>query len=335
MSTFVWSPETEVERVAYTATVLTNGFYQRKGFVILPDFKTPGDIREVILPELDYLSIRGFWEKTAKIDRNFPLQMKDDYRKAMMAMVKPRLEINVTLMAKREKEWRKREERFWEYISATFPKAAMLASKVEIRLTRWGTGGSFKVLEVTKEQELIVYWRVDRSVATLAEVILSGLLMPYKQKYWFSWGEFEAMVDLLLGESALAKLFSNHEATVEGLKQIDLEKRHESERYLQRLGLPKVTSDLELNGRRIWVKGKGVEGMLSEREEAVMRLLVERRSELVSFDEVADVWWESGEFTSLWALNKAMQRLRIKGVKLGLGQGWLKTVRKRGYVVEG
>jgi len=53
----------------------------------------------------------------------------------------------------------------------------------------------------------------------------------------------------------------------------------------------------------------------------------------INLDDIADLLWGQDEFVSLQALNKFMQRLRIKLTQLGLPPTKLKTIRKRGYLL--
>ena len=52
---------------------------------------------------------------------------------------------------------------------------------------------------------------------------------------------------------------------------------------------------------------------------------------IIGFDEVADILWRNEEDYSLWAMNKAMQRIRKKLVEIGLPENSLVTKRKQGY----
>ena len=65
----------------------------------------------------------------------------------------------------------------------------------------------------------------------------------------------------------------------------------------------------------------------------MLKLLVGRLGDLVTYDELADKIWGEGEFKSFWALNKVVERLRHKLVGMGIEGSRLESVRGQGYVL--
>jgi len=334
-TTFRWSPDTELERVVFTANVIAEGFYQRKKFTVLPRLERVGDPSLVVLPELPYCQIPSFWKGVGVLKRQIPLDMPKEWRGILGNWLGGKLAIKPDIITKREREWVVVEKAFWRATSWLMPRLGILIGEVEVRLTSFGTISSASVLTGRKQQKLVTYLREDATLGHLAEIILTALMIILKKKYWFSWGEVEATVDFLMRESQLKKLFPAYQPTVRGLVKPRYQDLRRTTEYLSRLRVPIKAAEIEMKQGKVWVLGKSVGGSFSAREMEILKLLVVNQGEVVSFDLVADSLWGEGEFVSLWALNKAVQRLRQKLVKMGLNQKIITTVRKRGYVLMG
>jgi hypothetical protein len=330
---FINSPETEVERIVFTANVIANGFYLRKGFMVLPKLAEEDPVKVVVFPDLKYESIPNFWNIASKLKRSFPMEVHKQLFKDIEARLARQESVGSERLAVIQKEWEKVGNKFFEFMGQVFPKVLQYIENLEVRVTKFGTISSYQELSQKKGQHFIVYLREDAALGNLAEAILTGLFAIYKKTYWFSWGELESTVDLLLIESRISKLFPDYYPTVKSLKEVKPRILARSNNYLEKLGVVYQEQWLSLNGRRVMVKGKGAEAYFSRRELEVLRELIKREGELVSFDEAADLLWGEGEYKSLWALNKALQRLRTRLIRLGFPANKLRTVRKYGYLL--
>lgn len=54
----------------------------------------------------------------------------------------------------------------------------------------------------------------------------------------------------------------------------------------------------------------------------------------MSYDELADTVWGVGEFKTFWALNKMVERMRVKLEKLGIEGERIESVRGQGYILK-
>ena len=100
--TFLNSPKTEEERLKNTAKVIASGFYDRQGFVVLPELdKRVAATAQVIYPrEVNYQPV----------------------------------EVNEW-----KREWEKIEKALWEVVDEYLPEFRKIHEKVEVVVTRYGT----------------------------------------------------------------------------------------------------------------------------------------------------------------------------------------------------
>jgi len=339
---FISSPEFEAERVILTAKVVAEGFYKDKGFVVV---EKVGNLEasEVILPKLDYGKIKDFWKRVIRVPLQIPVKADGELIKQVMGGI-PAYADRHSLKKRegyelkfrkvrnlRKSDWEKVEDRFWELVKDWMVAEYDYIKDLEVRVTRYGTVSSYRFLNKDKNQKLVCYLREDADLGQLAEIILTALIFPNKRDLNLSWSQIEGTVDFLLTRSKMASLFPGFKPTMNNLVKVSQKDRRKSETYLKNLGVEYDRRDLEVIDGRVWVRGKLAGKEFSEKEEKLLKLLIKRKGEVVSFDEVADCWWGEGEFVSLWALNKAGQRLRNKLVRLGFNREVLRTIYKKGY----
>lgn len=78
---------------------------------------------------------------------------------------------------------------------------------------------------------------------------------------------------------------------------------------------------------------KSLEDVFTKQEYSVLELLVKREEEIVSRDDIADTLWgeKSYDKYSDWAIDKTVSMVRKKLLAVGLSEGSIKTVKKRGF----
>lgn len=293
--TFLNSPKTEEERLKMTAKVIASGFYEKQGFVVIPELdKRVAATSQVIYPS------------------------KLEYQK-----------IEIEEWAK---EWRRVEAKFWEYLEELVP-SARLHGPIEIRVTRYGTVASAARLGMVPHQKAIYYLRRDVDISQLAAMIINNILYYDRKHLGITWTKREALMDFIMTRPKMKKLFPHFEPVFAQLSRIPKKIREESREYVRSLGLARQQVDFEIAGGKVIVVGKVIGREITKQEIVVLKLLVNRLGDLVTYDELADEIWGEGEFKSFWALNKVLERLRLKLVVMGIEGSRLESVRGQGYLL--
>jgi DNA-binding response OmpR family regulator len=140
-------------------------------------------------------------------------------------------------------------------------------------------------------------------------------------------------MDFVMTRPAMRKLFPHFCPVMSQLSRVSARVRKESEQYVRELGLATATPVWEAKEGKIWLRGKAIGKEMSKLEKKMMKLLIERGGELATYDELADAVWGVGEFKTYWALNKLVERLRPKLIKLGGESTTIESVRGQGYIL--
>lgn len=334
-TTFLSCPESEIEKVIHTAAVTASGFYSRNGFVVLP--KVEGSCREasIILPDLDYRAFPYFWQRVMVIPPQFPMVVPRDVQTDMAKLVKHKLVgISERELSKWSQRWVQAEDAFWSAISLFFPDEICYVGSLEIRVTQYGSPGSFSFLGTRRKQKLIVYVRSDMDISQIAEAIVTAILYPDREIRGFTWSKREAIVDFFMTRREMLAIFSMFKPTLTGVSRVPPSLREKSEVYLRKLGVIYGKRQIDIVSGTLYVLDRNVEHEFGAFEKKVLTLMVERQGELVTFDEIEDVMWGVGGMKSLWAITKMMQRIRGKLVTIGVHKSILRTLRGRGYLLE-
>ena len=326
-TTFTKSPQTEVERIIQASIQVANGFYKDKGFLVLPKL-IKANASEVILPNLDYQTIPHYWQTLKPLVSQFPTKTTPQFNQSVQKLFLGKKLYSKTINHQLQQNWTSVESQFWQYLKLLLPKPANSINFIEVRLTDFGSIASWWL----NQNHLICYLRSDASIGHLAEAILTTLIRTDKQ-YQYSWEGSEAIVDFFLTNSSIAPLIKGYQPTHPSLLKTTQALRKKSDLYLQTLGVNYKQKPLTLHNHQIMLKGKKINQHLTKKQTIVLKFLLKNRNELVSFDDLADELWGQDDFKSLWALNKAIQRLRTKLSSLGFSQENLKVVRGQGYVL--
>ena len=289
---FINSPKTEGERFKSTAKIIASGFYERQGFVVLPELdKRVAATAQVIYPrEMKYQPVEvSEWEQA----------------------------------------WRKVEEGLFEVMDEYLPEFRRIHEKVRIVVTRYGTVSSGNWVG-TK-----YYVRADRGVADLVAMMIHTTLYILRKELGVTWTKREALMDFVMTRLKMKKLLPHFEPVFAQLSRVPKKTRDESREYVKSQGLAKQQAEFEVAGSKVVVRGNVVGKELTKQEKVVLKLLVGRLGDLVTYDELADEIWGEGEFKSFWALNKVVERLRRKLVDMGIDGSQLESVRGQGYILTG
>ena len=172
-------------------------------------------------------------------------------------------------------------------------------------------------------------------VASIAESIVTAILYPDREIYGFTWSRREAIVDFFMTRLEMLNIFPDYKPTLSGTGRVTMMIREKSSLHLRKIGVVYGNRKIVVVSGVLFVMDRNVDHDFGPMERKVMGLLSDKQGELVSFDEIEDLIWGTGETKSLWAVTKLMQRIRTKLIKLGLAGTVLRTLRGRGYVLEG
>ncbi len=99
------------------------------------------------------------------------------------------------------------------------------------------------------------------------------------------------------------------------------------------LGQPGSEARLEVRDGEIAMNGVPVSRFFSRKEHRTLNVLLERKGEVVSRDEIAKRLWltKTNEHYSDWAIDQTIARIRRRLVELSLPTSLIQTVRGQGY----
>ncbi|MFH1244305.1 MAG: helix-turn-helix domain-containing protein, partial [bacterium] len=226
------------------------------------------------------------------------------------------------------KEWEKVGEEFWTELDHYLPEARKMHGKIQVDVGKMGTIASG--YWSTKHY----YLRSDRSIGDLAAMIVNNTLMPLREQLGVTWSKREALMDFIMTRPVMRKLFPDFAPVFRQLLQIEPIIRHESEEYVRNLGIVVPQKELELRRGKIFIKNVIVDKAMGKKEKIILKKLMEKFGELVSYDELADAVWGEGEFKSFWALAKLVERMRVALQKMGVDPKRVRSVRGQGYLLK-
>lgn len=220
------------------------------------------------------------------------------------------------------REWERIGDDFWEEVMRFLPGAEKLWERIVVKVTRYGTVASSEKLVTRDGSQKTFFLREDVDISHLAAMIINSILYAERKNLGVTWSKREALMDFVMTRPVMRKLFPHFHPMMSQLARVSARVRKESERYLRELGMSQPKEEFEIEKMR-----------LSKLEKKVMKILIEHQGELVSYDELADIVWGVGEFKTFWALNKLVERMRLKLVKLGIEGKRVESVRGQGYLL--
>lgn len=328
----IWlhNQETEAIRLLHAAYQINSRFYINKGFFVLP-FNIAKNPKVVYFPDLEYKKIKGFWKKSKMMTE----ELIHEDKTIVNDLIKITPEENVNIL-KIKKTWAKMESRFWKYIFELLPEYFKNIKTVEIRITNYGSIATAYSTWVNNSSKIIIYVRADADPSHIAEAILMDrIYKKYLKINYLSWIEIESIIDFLMTETPLAELFASYKATIPALKQKQQgELAKQSEKYLKLLGF-KAEPIFAIKEEKIFCKNQSINHLLTTKEELILKLLLNKNREIVTFDEMAEKIWGTEWYDrfSPYAIAKLVQRLREKIESLETSPEIIQAIKKKGYIL--
>lgn len=309
----------------FLAKGITNQTYQNGNYYILP-YLQKGNSSTVYFPSLKYTN--DFWQK---INNNPNIHFNSLYPKACIK------EVQNLLSKKSEKynsdkeglikDWKEIEKEYFNDIGNFLDFKSELAKIKEINvvLTPYGTRSSFWTPKKARDLSFWISSRIDFPAVTIGKTILN-LLYILKTRTGGEIGEDKfikrmEVVRFLTQDTILNKYFkSDKKENVISQKIIS-----DSNNYLKKLGFPPIKIDL-----------KSIDKVLTTQEKKVFSELHKAHSQVVTFDNIADVLWKDlvDEKFSLETIAKVIQNIRDKIKKQGINKEIIFTKRGKGYFLQ-
>lgn len=336
-TTWSWSAETEANRIINTAKSIASGFFHFHHFYPLP--WQPGKTylpQGVYLPRLNYLDYPQFWRHCQQFNTK-TLIVEPQLYSLQTFLVQEITKLGLTSpdYSQLKKDWERLSPRFNALVKNLLPYAPSIAN-LEIHPSYFGTMGSFNLLQ-KEENTVIVELRVDAQLSKIAECILTSITRPYLYaKHSSTWEESEFLVDYLLQETALAKLFPvPHLGTLVHLRSyVPARVISDSSDFLAQIHAPTPTKQsFSLRKQKIYFGPHQVVG-LSAREYLVLAKLIEKSPLPITIDELADLIFTDPNKFTLAGITKFVERLRHKLESIGISRYYLATASGVGYYLK-
>jgi len=331
-----YSLETEADRIIQAATQTINRFYQKYGFLVLPE-RVRGSARSIYLPHLHFETIPNFWTKIKKVDLDIPMPINRTIKQQVASLLeKESFKLEEKKINALKSAWTKKEKYFWKTLLGLFPFLATKEFSLEIRPTSFGSSASFNFPNLDKKQtEIKIYTRIDMPIAHIAEAILSSIFTKKLKEQEYDWEEREAVVDFIMSFTKLNDLFPNYKPTIREIRTKEKARLVlESQKYLKQLGIP-TTKIFTIKNNRVLIDKKPPVEKFSLSEERILESLIKNENRTCSLEEIAEIVWkqDSYEKFSPWAIAKLIQRVRDKFKENGISPAIIQTQRGKGYLL--
>lgn len=326
-----WSLREEDQLIYYClcARGVQNGFYQNIRSIVLPYLHPDG----WFLPDYGLFENGAFKKKLENVNRGI-FAVKDT---SLLDLVNEKFDLNLSEheVVSDRKAFEKIQDAFFETYETVLPESTFIRS-LTIVPTKFGTGSSYFVDEKHPDHMSITY-RIDGSYQRVLQSLLSLFVkhaLETDEENTDKWKIRKGMSDFLVAHTIFEKFFdeSQKHKVLDFLDDYKGELLEDSAKYFDKMGYP-LSASFTYKDTTIFFNEKSILG-LSGKEVEIMKLLIDKKREVVSFDDLADLYWkENPDDYSLQALVKVMQRLRYTLSENGIAESYLRTVRKRGYLL--
>lgn len=324
-TSWLWSIESEGNRILQAAHNIGNGFYTQNGFTVTSD-QDRYTQSSVNIPLLPYRDIPDFWLKVRDIDF-YQLPALDPHH-LEKDLVPHLTAYKVPDMAELKGDWEQNNQRVLSALKQNLPTLAF-PHKLNIYPTHFGTISSFNH---SQDGVTTLFLRKDATIYDLVEGVISSLLRPVHIQQGLSWTESEAVIDHILLYSPLSTLLKEiRDIREAGTLPALLQKEGRvSTSFLAQIGAPGQTHSFSTKEEVVLLDGAPLHH-LTAREAQVLCKLIELRGQTLTYDNLADLIFESEDEFSLTTISKTIERLRQHLEQNGVSSSVIKTERGLGY----
>lgn len=208
-----------------------------------------------------------------------------------------------------------------------------------------GTTGTFCFVQTDAHIHLYLTYRVDIGIHTIPSTFCNALIyilrgMKNDENAQFDvWRLRQRNVDFLSTRTFLARYISqlggDASTTLPTLEQLSYDQTKLTMKFIRHyeaLGYPMSPLVYEKDDT-VWVGDVAITD-IQALPKKVLLYLITHRGRMVTFDELADVYWgASSDQSSLYTMAKAIQKIHDAFKAHGIHQEIIKTVRKQGYIL--
>ena len=239
-TTWHYSPQTEAVRILFTAHHIQNNFFNRHGFLVLPNCH-PQINNSVVFPQAQYLTSPEFWRIASQTNQQFENYInhaQSPLTKDMIAYFSNQT-WNFTIL---KKSWKSIQYKFWSTAIQILPELFTSITDLEIRPTNYGTKGSGFVTN-QNPNKVTLYLRSDAPLIA----ILGGILIDRQSKFYNwpdrQWDENMAIKEFLQTKTKFKTLFPKTKSLLTEPQQTQRGLlARQSQAYLTQLGFPPKTN---------------------------------------------------------------------------------------------
>jgi hypothetical protein len=329
----VWkySLETEAVRLIQCAHQVAVGFYRVNGFIVLP-YAHKQDNQTIALPDINYLSIPRFWDRSRKIDigTQFPYSVPKEFSQELAALLASS-HLSEPDFTATKKLWSHYESRILNLIENLIPGKKGWIKDILIYPTSIGSITSFNYLDGPGTVHM--WLRSDAGISNIVEALITAITRnEIYRELNFNWNESEAVTDWILAFSPISTL----------LKEIDPGFSRsftlKSTRNTQRASLTKFSQEFLIKIGAPFIDISSVRKInlanFTAREKQIFELLINRSPGIVTNDEISEIILPKNEDNfSLYAVSKSIQRLRDRLEQNGISGSFIQTKRGEGYLL--
>ncbi len=330
----------------YLLKRLRDGFFQKNGFIVLPNSKLKSS-SEVIFPQnnsttLDKLT--GFILSSKSKDIPFKLSaLKYSKVKPIKEILFPHnhevRDLEKLLDAKKNEV-----EKALDFLIPDKSKAKKVI--FNIVPVDFGTICTFGYKEEKASISLYMTFRIDLDISYFLEALMSSIVVRNLNNKTNNhateddsiyWQKREFLTDYLVHHTIVSKIVPNikiHEETLVGINRARQlgEAVKESREYLAKLGLSSDVLEMKIVGGMLIVNDAVL--YLTKSEEKIVKLLISKKGEICSFDDLAKVLWENdADKFSAYALSRILSDIRSKIKSAGVLNDGIYTARGRGVLL--
>lgn len=337
----VFGPSIEADShiVCFLAKSLTQGYYRKGGFLILP-YPVTTPRYNVFFPDLSYSS--SFWRvinKTPNIDYGYAFPEKAG-QEVQHLLEEYDFVQKTTLRTKDiKKKWLHYEDNFIDKLISVFKWDKILSgiNTIDIQLTPYGTPGSYYVFKKNGQTRIKCTSRLDQNPALIARTLMlafytlvSNQSAEIGEIHWF---EKQAFVDFVFKQTIIADIFPRAIFNINNPPELSIYLK-DSQRYMNKLRLARKVS-LRIDNDMVVYNNIIIDTLFSAAEKKLIRFLITHGNSVVSFEDAAYAIWQdqTDEKYSLYALAKIIENIRSKLYAAGIYSDPIKTIRKHGYLL--
>jgi len=337
ITTWKYRKDYETLRVINACRHITNGFFKINGFYPLPANRKYKEFNTVLLPEVLYNSIPRFWDRVEKTNDDFIPTLADrdlyeeTYKLISKDLVGPKYQ-------ETEMAWQKAEKEVLSEISGVLNLKENQIKTIQVYPTRFSTGSSFEI-DQSPQQTFRIFLREDMDIYQLAFALVSVLTRPFVFKNLSgSWEESQIIADWVIRQSSVGNVLKKYQKSTNFAGTINAIRSKEngniakiSQEFCSKYGIPFKESNFTSNNGDVFVNDQKLE--LPNMSRKILAKLVENKGNIVTPDDLSTILAVEEDSFSLYAVSKAVQRVRDELEKNRLSSTYIQTLRGRGYML--